>query len=507
MRATSGSSTPSAAPAEARRGALALLALVAGIVGLRVLALAYARTDLFVDEAQYWLWGRELAFGYYSKPPLIGWVIRAVTELAGSNAIFWVRLAAPLAHGATALILAQIAAETAGRRAALWVALGYLTLPMVAVGSAVISTDTIMLPFLALALWAWRRALLADGRRRLGLAALAGLGIGLGAMAKYAALYYLAGAGLAAALWRAARPGWRAAGLALAVMLLCLMPNILWNALHGWPTLQHTADNISWVEDPDDRAGLHFGALLTFLGGQFLVFGPLSFAVFLALAAAWGERDASDRLWLAAGLPILALVAGQALLAYAYANWAVAAYLPASLVTFAWAARRPRFGALAVAANAALCLALIAATLRPADLVLPSGRPLLARYLGHAAVSEQILAAARARGLGVVVADGRELLADLFYTGRHSGLRFYAALPKACDADDDCFHDQYQMTHPVLAELPGPALFASYAGPPPCPAAPLGQLAPVPGTWQKGPIGLWQVGPDCWAAEGAHRTP
>ncbi len=190
MRATSGSSTPSAAPAEARRGALALLALVAGIVGLRVLALAYARTDLFVDEAQYWLWGRELAFGYYSKPPLIGWVIRAVTELAGSNAIFWVRLAAPLAHGATALILAQIAAETAGRRAALWVALGYLTLPMVAVGSAVISTDTIMLPFLALALWAWRRALLADGRRRLGLAALAGLGIGLGAMAKYAALYY-----------------------------------------------------------------------------------------------------------------------------------------------------------------------------------------------------------------------------------------------------------------------------------------------------------------------------
>ncbi len=39
------------------------------VTALRVLALAFNRTDLFVDEAQYWLWGREMALGAYSKPP------------------------------------------------------------------------------------------------------------------------------------------------------------------------------------------------------------------------------------------------------------------------------------------------------------------------------------------------------------------------------------------------------------------------------------------------------
>ena len=39
----------------------------------RLVLLRFNRTDLFVDESQYWLWGYELAFGYYSKPPLIAW--------------------------------------------------------------------------------------------------------------------------------------------------------------------------------------------------------------------------------------------------------------------------------------------------------------------------------------------------------------------------------------------------------------------------------------------------
>ena len=40
----------------------------------RVVMLYFNATDLFVDEAQYWLWGQNLDFGYYSKPPMIAWV-------------------------------------------------------------------------------------------------------------------------------------------------------------------------------------------------------------------------------------------------------------------------------------------------------------------------------------------------------------------------------------------------------------------------------------------------
>ena len=75
---------------------------------LRVLALAVTPTDLFVDEAQYWFWGQNLDFGYYSKPPLIAWLIRFVTELANSSEAFWVRLPAPLLHGITAVLLGYL---------------------------------------------------------------------------------------------------------------------------------------------------------------------------------------------------------------------------------------------------------------------------------------------------------------------------------------------------------------------------------------------------------------
>ena len=83
--------------------------LVAAVTALRWGLLAFNGTDLFVDESQYWLWGQEFAFGYYSKPPLIAWVIGAVTAVLGESP-FAVRMPGAAFHGATALILAALAA-------------------------------------------------------------------------------------------------------------------------------------------------------------------------------------------------------------------------------------------------------------------------------------------------------------------------------------------------------------------------------------------------------------
>ena len=47
--------------------------LIVGLLALlcvRLVALRWNVTDLFFDEAQYWAWSEEPAFGYYSKPPL-----------------------------------------------------------------------------------------------------------------------------------------------------------------------------------------------------------------------------------------------------------------------------------------------------------------------------------------------------------------------------------------------------------------------------------------------------
>lgn len=482
---------PSAAPS-AERGWLApALAIVLAIAAFRAALLAFDRLDLFVDEAQYWLWGQELAFGYYSKPPLVGWVIRLFTALGGDGA-FWVRLPGVVANAATALILARIAAETRGRAAALWVAAGFSTLPMVGVGSLLIGTDTIMFPFLALALWAWRRVLAGQGMR---MALWAGLALGAGAMAKYAALYLILGAGVAA-LWRPTRPRAREAALALLAAALMLAPNVIWNALNGFPTLHHTADNIDWVNDPDDRLGLKPASLLRFLVAQLAVFGPLAVPLFLRRLKG---ADATDRLWAAFALPVLVLVGAEALADRAYANWAAVAWLPGTLMVFAAFPRAPRLGAAVLGVNAAICLALPLATLAPAALTDAKGRPLLARYLGRADTTRAILAEARATGATAVVSADRDVLADLFYTGRDAGVPVYATPPGPCKGDtDDCPQNQYEMTHPAPVPLPGLALYAGAPAPACVTDPPVATLPATPGAWRKVPLPLYRLPAGCW---------
>ncbi len=474
------------------------LVVVLAVTALRVLLLAFDRTDLFVDEAQYWFWGQELAFGYYSKPPLIGWVIALCTGLAGSDATFWIRLPGALFNAATALLLGAVAARVYGRRAAVWVAAGFVSLPMVALGSLLISTDTIMFPFLAAALLAWV-VLLQRGGQGDALALAAGAALGLGFMAKYAAVYYLGCAVLVAFAVPGARPSRRAALLALLAFAVVISPNIIWNAVNEFPTLKHTADNVGWVRNPEARAGLHSGNLLGFVASQFAVFGPVPFALMLWLALRWRQLSGTDRAFLLFALPVVGLVSLQALLSRAYANWAVAAFVAGSVPVFALAARRRWLGVSALVLNGVVCLALPLATLFP-DAIHFAGRPALARYLGRAAVSEAILARAQSEGLNRVVAESRDVLAELFYIGRDSGLTFYAAPPNGCDTDDDCVEDHYEMTHPMPDNLTGEVLFATSAPSVGCApgATPVEVLAPRPGTWQKAPIQLFRVPGTCW---------
>src|SRR6266568_9355989 len=57
--------------------------LILALVVLRLLAAAW--TPLTFDEAYYWMWSKHLAFGYYDHPPMVAFVIRAGTLIAGDT--------------------------------------------------------------------------------------------------------------------------------------------------------------------------------------------------------------------------------------------------------------------------------------------------------------------------------------------------------------------------------------------------------------------------------------
>jgi len=355
----------STAAAAFDRAGLAFWLCLAAIVTLRILALKASPLDLHYDEAQYWSWSQSFDWGYFSKPPLIAWTILGATSLLGDSE--WaVRIAAPLAHGAAAIALYGLGRSMYGPWPGFWAGLGWLLLPSVALSSGVISTDALLLPLWAIALFAlWRLT----ASRAWFWAVLLGIAIGLGALAKYAMLYFPLCALLAAWWSRPVREvliGPRGL-VAIAIGLAMLTPNLVWNAQHSFATVAHTAANADVLDLTFD-----FGELGKFLVDQAGIIGPVLFALLIglfvrALRRAGGASD-EDRFLLAFILPPILIVAAVALLNRANANWAVAAY-PAAIVwmsgsIFAWR-RGARLLLIAALVNLAIGAAALGAALSP----------------------------------------------------------------------------------------------------------------------------------------------
>lgn len=468
------------------------LLIVAVVTGFRLVALWFSNIDLFVDEAQYWLWGQNLDLGYYSKPPLVAWVIRAVTDLVNSSSPFWIRMPAPLFHGATALILAVWAKREFGHHAAIWVAAAYVTLPIVAAGSVVMSTDTIMAPFFALALL-FHSKLVETGLIRH--AILAGAMLGLAMMAKYAGVYFLLGAGLAALLlptYRMSVANFIALVVAATVVL---SPNIFWNLANDLTTLDHTLDNVDWVRSDTGGLNLNPGNLAEFFASQFLVMGPILFGTLLLLL--W-KLPENARGYLLLSVPIIALVCVQALLSRAYANWAFAAYFAATLAVVPWMLlHAKRWLWAGIAFNIAFTLAIPTLTVFAEKIRIDPETPLLIRHLGRDEMSQQILDLAQKNGPVLIVAYNRDVLADLFLTGREMGIPIFSTPPRGRAKN------YYQQTYPFVADNRSTVLFVTSSSNLACNDIPVPELKrfDAAGTaYAKSNLAAYLLAPECQKA-------
>ncbi|KDB53677.1 hypothetical protein X805_07590 [Sphaerotilus natans subsp. natans DSM 6575] len=334
-------------------GALALLLRLALLAGV----LDDPTIGLQVDEAQYWGWSRELAWGYYSKPPGIAALIAASTAIGGDGVIGvrWLAMAVQVAAGVALGLLAHDLAQAAwpeqadrARRAAVWATLIALSNPVAGLLGLAATTDAPLLlcwTLAARALWRLRRSgRLADGR---GL----GLWLGLGLLSKYTMAALLPG--LLGWLWRRRHDGGPdprpALALACALAALLLLPHLLWNAQAGWPTLHHTAEITVQAGPPGARTALAMlGSLAGWLGGQWLMSGPLWLPLWLRwrrrLPAGAALPPAVRELLLALTVPLLLIGAAQALNAKAQINWTAPAMQGLVLALALWlapAGRRP----------------------------------------------------------------------------------------------------------------------------------------------------------------------
>lgn len=329
--------TPDSERAGRNRSWILLWLLLGALTLYRLLALALAQLDLYVDEAQYWTWAQQLAWGYYSKPPVIAAVIAGTTAVCGDG-VLCVKSGAPLLYLIASALVFGIGSRLFDRRVGLWSALAFALLPGVSFSALIISTDVPLAVCWAAALYCYVRAL-ADDRWHWWLAMGAAVGVGL--LTKYTMVIF----GVSVLLHLASqqdlrvhlrRPRvWCAALLAMAVFA----PNLWWNGQHGWPTLRHTAD----ISHLREGAGVHLNQLLGFLAGQLGVMGPILFILFAGAVTVGAGRSWQDtrlRLLMCFSLPFLLVISLQALAGRANANWAAMTYVAGTLLTCAWALRQ-----------------------------------------------------------------------------------------------------------------------------------------------------------------------
>ncbi|KJU82166.1 dolichyl-phosphate-mannose-protein mannosyltransferase [Candidatus Magnetobacterium bavaricum] len=318
-----------------------LIAVLLSLSVLRVLYVLYGPLDLSADEALYWDCTRRLELSYYSKGPLIVYLMYASTSMFGTN-VFAIRIMAVIIYFFSSIFLYKLVTALYGsesaypegsnedrpcysdpRLIALACALIFQVVPLFATYAIVFTIDSPFVFFWILALYLLWRAITQTGY---GNWVLLGVAIGLGMQAKYIMAMFIpcAFAFILLTRYRPLLRSWKPY-VAFVVSMLTFSPVIIWNMQHNWVTLRHTAGH-AHVSD-----GLRIvpGSFLEFIGAQAGVVTPVVFVLlFVALFRLRGDgsRGQGDFLFYFS-VPVFGFFLAKSAQGKVQANWAMTAYI------------------------------------------------------------------------------------------------------------------------------------------------------------------------------------
>jgi hypothetical protein len=258
------------APALATLETAVLVAI--GAAKLAVHLLTNANYGFHRDSLYYLASARHLAPGYVDYPPLTPLLARLSLTLFGPS-VFGLRLFPALAGAVIVVLTGLIARELGGGRfAQALAATAALASPLLLGANWLFQTVTLdQLAWTVSLLLAARLVRSGDPRWWLAI----GLVVGIGLETKYTILALAAGLLVGALAWRGRGQlltPWPWIGALIA--LLILLPNLVWQVQHGWPSLQYV------LSHPRDQAR-DFSPTVVLLEQVALV-GPLALPLWLA---------------------------------------------------------------------------------------------------------------------------------------------------------------------------------------------------------------------------------
>ena len=369
-----------------------LLLLSLGLLSLfRFYYIFTGPLDLSPDEAHYWEWARRPDWSYYSKGPLIAWLVYAGTAFLG-NTVLGVRFFAPVLLALSSLLIFRLGKDLYDERTGFVAAMLVQLVPLYAAFGALLTIDSPFIFFWALSLYLFHKAAWgypSDSRSRDGYWALLGLSIGLGLLTKYTMAFFYPCCLLFLLLDKDSRRLLLSRGpyIALALSSVVFSPVVFWNAGHGWVTVRHTAG----------QANVAGGLQLTpkyffeFLGSQLGIITPILFI--MICAALWMMRkERAGRFLVWFSLPVALFFVLKSIQGKVQANWALAGYATGFIAFARYYWNRPlqKAGQRAAVAAVALAVVVTGVSHYPALLRLPQRIDPTTRLsgwaeLGHAA--------------------------------------------------------------------------------------------------------------------------
>lgn len=253
---------------------------------LAIKLLLAALIPLSGDEAYFLIWGKNLDYGFYDHPPMVGWLLWAMLQI--SDAEWVLRLPVVLITSFIGYGLYRLLQEWDEQKALL-IALLYLVSPLNLLG-VIITTDAGLVLFSFLTVATLARAMRSGVRRDF---IWAGVFFGLACLSKY----FAALLGLAIIAYWASTPAARARRNDFLALFAASLPfiaiNVIWNMTHCWANVMFNVFN------RHDHAGFGLHKPLLYLALQLYLMTPL-FAWWLwqrrsTLASAW--QDARFRLF------------------------------------------------------------------------------------------------------------------------------------------------------------------------------------------------------------------
>ncbi|MFZ5906310.1 MAG: glycosyltransferase family 39 protein [Nitrospirota bacterium] len=307
----------------------------------RIYYILHGPLDLSPDEAHYWEWSRRLDISYYSKGPMIAYLIFIGTQIFGDRVI-GIRIMAVLFSLLSSIVLYLIGKRLFDEKTGVVSGLLFQAIPLFAAFGVIFTIDSPFIFFWIASLYLFLRAAgvesFSDTSRQSGFSEdeersgnreilswiFLGLSIGLGLLTKYTMAFFLL-SGFLYLLFSGDRRGLLFKGGPHLVWILSLVifsPVILWNINHDWVTIRHTAGQAHVSEG----FRISFVSFLEFVGSQFGVITPLVLG-FMTVAFWEFRKTHAGRFLIWFSFPVIMFFLLKSLQGKVQANWALPGYI------------------------------------------------------------------------------------------------------------------------------------------------------------------------------------